>query len=155
MRIINCICRVFYSNSVQLYLYYYFHVGSENEALKSVMCDVIKIRIKGGIIYLFLRVSFPSSPFISPFKTYFYDVTHDTFQRLQKTANYRVAALLGIKSVVLSHIRSEEAYLFSRVLFNTLGRHVRAIFRMISLVYLCQIYLLQVPSSFFSTEALL
>ena len=45
---------------------------------------------------------------------------------VQNDVNYRVTApLLKIKSVVILHIRFEEAYLFSRVLFNTLGRHVR------------------------------
>ena len=43
-----------------------------------VMCDVIKI-----LKILFLGVSFSTSPLIAPFKTYFYDVTHDTFKRFE------------------------------------------------------------------------
>ena len=54
----------------------------DHEALESVMSDVIKIRL----IHLFLEVSFPTSPFIPQFQTYFFDVTHDTFQRFMMSS---------------------------------------------------------------------
>ena len=47
-----------------------------HEALDSVMCDVIKIHI---LSISFLGVLFPTSSL----KTYFYNVTHDTFQRFK------------------------------------------------------------------------
>ncbi len=49
------------------------------EALESVICDVIK---KSLLSISFLGVFFSTSPLIPPFKTYFYDVKLEKFQRL-------------------------------------------------------------------------
>ena len=51
-----------------------------NKIEESVMFDVIKY-----VYYaIFLDIYFPTSPPILPVYTYFYDVTHDTFQRFQQ-----------------------------------------------------------------------
>ncbi len=51
-----------------------------SEAMESVMCDVIKIRLKGGNIHLFFRGLLSHFPFHPSFLEVFDDVTHDTFQ---------------------------------------------------------------------------
>ena len=52
---------------------------SKGDSLRSTgKCHVWRHR-NTSIIHFFFMISFPF--FILPFKTYFYDITHDTFQR--------------------------------------------------------------------------
>ena len=81
----------------------------------SVICDVKKVRLKSISLSGF---SFLTSPFIPLFQTYFYDVTHDTFQRFKRYNFIRKCIVNGTSKVV--NIEFENIYLQNPIALHLL-----------------------------------
>ncbi len=111
-------CFVLFGVRKYLCLYYYRWTYLQ-EALESVMCDVIKIRLKSGkgnqplkfkivvrrpILKLGLPNFYFTSRCIPPFQLYVYDVTHDTFQRFTYKLFIATKNTLKIDSKIFSNL---------------------------------------------------